>query len=141
MQGRMESPSRSGVPRSGAPLLDRLRRALESLDLDAFAELFAEGAVLEEVSSLSPPSHPTVVQGREAIGKRLRRDALEDPISGWTRQLQRCLVEDALETPEGLAFTEVRIYAAGDRVIAQHLCRTSEGRIDKDRMVVVWDAD
>jgi hypothetical protein len=125
----------------GEPLLDRIKRALEEGDLPGMADLYAEDATLEEVSSLSPPSHPLVLHGREAILGRLRDEILRDPVSGWSRQLDRSTVVDGFETEDAIAFTEVRAYAAGDKVIAQHLARKHGGRIERDRLVVAWDAD
>lgn len=138
---RMESPFRQ-IGRDRPPaLLDRLRRVLEARDLDAYADLYAEDATLEETSSLSPPSHPLVVRGRAAILARLKDEILRDPVSGWARQLERSEVLDGFETEDALAFTEERTYAAGDKVIAQHIAHKHGGRIDRDRMVIVWDAD
>ena len=122
-------------------LLDRIRRSLQDKDLEALSELYAEDAVLEEVSSLSPPSHPAVARGREAILGRLREEILRDPVSGWSRQLESCDLIDGVETDDALAFTEVRTYAAGDKVLAQHLAHKHGGRIERDRMVIAWDAD
>ena len=122
-------------------MLDRIRRALEEKDLDALAALYAEDATLEEVSSLSPPSHPLVAQGRAAILKRLRQEMLHDPISGWSRNLTSATLLDGLETEDALAYTEVRTYAAGDKAMAQHVAHKHGGRIDRDRLVIAWDAD
>jgi hypothetical protein len=123
------------------PMIEEIRRALESNDLEALAGLYAEDATLEELSSLSPPAHPTVVRGRDAILQRFRDEILRDPVSGWARQLERAEVIDELETDDAIAFTEVRTYAAGDKVLAQHLAHKHHGRITHDRLVVAWDAD
>jgi len=135
----MDSSLRPG----GSPtaLLDRIRRALEDKDLDALAALYAEDATLEEVSSLSPPSRPTVARGREAILVRLRQEMLHDPVSGWSRNLESATILDGIETDDALAFTELRTYAAGDKALAQHLAHKHAGRIDRDRLVIAWDAD
>lgn len=142
MRRSMESPFRQSPGREPTPaLLDRIRSALHDKDLEAFAELFTEDATLEEVSSLSPPSHPTRVQGRKAILARLKGEILKDPVSGWTRQLDTSVLLDAVETDDAIAFTELRTYAAGDKVLAQHLARKHGGRIERDRVVIAWDAD
>ena len=122
-------------------LLDRIRRALADQDLDALAAVYAEDATLEEISSRSPPSHPAVTRGRDAIRDRVRDELFRDPISGWERNLASAEVVDGMETDDALAFTEVRTYAAGDKAIAVHLARKHAGRIDRDRMVIAWDAD
>ena len=128
--------------RASAPgLLERIRRALEDRDLDALAALYSEDATLEEVSNLNPPSHPAVARGREAILLRLRQEMLHDPVSGWSRNLESATLVDGVETEEAVAFVEVRTYAAGDRAQAVHVARKHGGRIDRDRMVIAWDAD
>ena len=138
----MDSTFHQGAGREPAPsLLDRIRRALEEKDLDALAGLYTEDATLEEVSSLSPPSRPTVLHGRDAILARLRREILQDPISGWTRQLASATLLDGLETADAVAFTELRTYVAGDKAVAQHVARKHAGRIERDRVVCAWDAD
>ena len=38
-----------------------------------------------------------------------------------------------------MAFTEVRTYVAGDKVLAQHLAQKEGGKIARDRVVVAWD--
>lgn len=141
MSPRMESPFPKAGRERGPGLLDRIQRALESTDFEALAELFAEDATLEEISSLSPPSHPTVVKGREAVIARLRDEALRDPVSGWARQLDRSALIDGFETDDAIAFTELRTYAAGDKALATHVAHKHGGRIDRDRMVIAWDAD
>ena len=138
----MDSPIHPGGGRSPSPgLLDRIRRALEDQDLDALAALYSEDATLEEVSSLNPPSHPAVARGREAILNRLRQEMLHDPVSGWSRNLESATLLDGVETEDAVAFVELRTYAAGDRALAQHLAHKHGGRIDRDRMVIAWDAD
>jgi hypothetical protein len=137
----MESPFRQAPRERGPALLDRIQRALEEGDVDALGDLYAEDATLEEISSRSPPSHPTVVRGREAILGRIRAEILRDPVSGWVRQIQSSTLLDGFETDEAIAFTELRTYAAGDKVVAQHVAHKHGGRIDRDRMVIAWDAD
>ncbi|WP_156339016.1 hypothetical protein [Chondromyces crocatus] len=139
---RMENvrPISPSVADPSACLVDTIRRALAKKDLDAFADLYAERAVLEELSQLDPPSHPHLAEGREAINERLHQEILHDPVSGWARQLASIEVTDAIETDDAIAFTEVRTYAAGDKVIAQHLARKADGRILRDRVLLVWDS-
>jgi len=123
------------------PLMEQIRHALEIRDIEALAELYAEDATLEEVSSLNPPAHPVVVHGREAILSRLRDEFMRDPVGGWHREVKRTDVIDAVETEDALAFTEVRTYAAGDKVITQHIAQKKSGRIQHDRLVVARDAE
>jgi hypothetical protein len=129
-----------GTPTSGA-MMDQLQRALATQDFDAFASLYAEDATLEEVSSINPPAHPLVVKGREAIRQHLHEQILRDPLSGWRRQIQQATVVDGLETEDAIAFTEERVYVAGDKAIAQHVAHKRGGCIVHDRLVLVWDPD
>jgi hypothetical protein len=137
----MDSPFRPGGREQPSPLLDRIRHALHEQDLEALAALYTEDATLEEVSSLSPPSHPIIARGRPAILRRLREEMLHDPISGWSRNLESATILDGLETEDALAFTELRTYAAGDKAVASHVAHKHAGRIDRDRLVIAWDAD
>ena len=138
----MENAKRAGQGPEGQGadrLIDTIREALQNKDIEAFADLYTEQAVLEELSHLNPPSHPIVVEGREAIRERLQQDLLHDPVSGWARQLESAEIIDAVETDDALAFTEVRTYAAGDKVVAQHLAHKEAGRISRDRVLIAWD--
>jgi ketosteroid isomerase-like protein len=135
----MESAIRRRGETSEPSVIDEIRRALESKDIEAFAEVFTEDAVLEEVSSLSPPTHPNVVKGRDAILKRFKQDILRDPVGGWSREIEKSEIVDAMETDDQVAFTEVRTYVAGDKVLAQHLAHKRGGKIERDRVVVAWD--
>ncbi len=143
----MEIAKRVGLGKEGKTteeesvhLSDEIRRVLGRKDIEALADLYGERAVLEEISALSPPSHPTVTEGRDAIRERLLQEILHDPVSGWTRQLQSAEIVDVVETDEAIAFTEVRTYAAGDKVLAQHLAHKRDGLIEHDRVVVAFDA-
>jgi len=123
------------------PLMEQIRHALEMRDVEALANLYAEDAILEEVSSLHPPAHPIVVHGREAILKQLQDEFMRDPVGGWHREVKSTDIIDEVETDEAVAFTEVRTYAAGDKVITQHLAHKRNGRIQHDRLVVARDSD
>ena len=48
---------------------------------------------------------------------------------------------DEVETEEAIAFTEVRTYAAGDKVVTQHMAHKVNGRITHDRLVIARDAE
>jgi hypothetical protein len=142
--GMMDSSKRAG--RSPRPdegsggLIEDIRAVLHNLDINSLADMYVENAILEELSGLSPPSHPTIVEGREALRERFRNEILRDPVSGWARQLDAAEVIDAVETEDAIAFTEVRTYAAGDKVVAQHLAHKRDGLIERDRVLIVWDA-
>lgn len=142
MQAGMEGSARTRplAQRVSGGLLAEITRALKGQDIEALSLLYAEDAVIEEVSSLHPPAHPNVTTGRQAILERLKNEHFRDPVSGWERQLDATEILDGIETDDGLAFMEVRVYAAGDRVFAQHLARKENGLIGHDRVVVVWDA-
>ncbi|WP_437337025.1 hypothetical protein [Sorangium sp. So ce394] len=133
--------TRPSAQRVSGGLLAEITRALRGKDIEALSRIYADDAVIEEVSGRHPPAHPNVTTGRPAILERLQEDLFRDPVSGWARQLDAAEILDGIETDDGLAFTEVRIYAAGDRVVAQHLARKRNGLIGHDRVVVAWDAE
>ncbi|MGK3973229.1 hypothetical protein WMF38_16145 [Sorangium sp. So ce118] len=139
----MESSARTRplAQRGGDGLLAEIDRALKGRDIEALSRIYAEDAVIEEISGRNPPAHPSVTSGRHAIMERLKNELFRDPVSGWARQLDSTEILDGIETDDGLAFMEVRVYAAGDRVVAQHLARKKNGLIVHDRVAVVWDAE
>lgn len=143
MQACMEGSARTrpSAQRVNGGLLAEITRALGDKDIEALSRIYAEDAVIEEVSSRDPPAHPSVTRGRQAIMERLKSDLFRDPVSDWERQLDSTEILDGIETDEGLAYMEVRVYAAGDRVVAQHLARKKNGLIGHDRVLVAWDAD
>lgn len=122
-------------------LMDRIRRALENRDAEALADMYADDAVIEEVSSLHPPAHPVIVRGHKAILERLRGDFSIDAVGGWHRRIDNLTILDEVETAEAIAFTEVRTYAAGDKVITQHMAHKINGRITHDRLVIARDSE
>jgi hypothetical protein len=64
-----------------------------------------------------------------------------DPVGGWHREVASTSIIDEMETEEAIAFTEVRTYKAGDKVITQHIAHKREGRIQHDRLVVARDSE
>jgi hypothetical protein len=136
----MESSTRRHHENSSF-LMDRIRRALENRDAEALADVYAEDAVIEEVSSLHPPAHPVIVRGHKAILERLRGDFSIDAVGGWHRRIDNLAIVDEVETAEAIAFTEVRTYAAGDKVVTQHMAHKVEGRIALDRLVIARDSE
>jgi ketosteroid isomerase-like protein len=122
-------------------VIDRIRSALESRNAEALADIYAEDAIIEEVSGLHPPAHPVVVRGHKAILERLRGDFSIDAVGGWHRRIENMTIIDEVETAEAIAFTEVRTYAAGDKVVTQHMAHKENGRITHDRLVIARDAE
>ncbi len=136
----MESPIRHHL--EDPPfVMDRIRSALENRDADALADVYAEDAIIEEVSGLHPPAHPVIVRGHEAIVERLRGDFSIDAVGGWHRRIENMKIIDEVETEEAIAFTEVRTYAAGDKVVTQHMAHKVNGRITHDRLVIARDSE
>jgi hypothetical protein len=134
-----ETKSHGGKHPALVDVMHAIRKAVESQDIEALASLYAEDAVLEEVSEMNPPGHPTVARGRDAIRKRLREQILHDPVSGWSRQVASSAVVDELETSDAVAFTQVWTYAAGDKVVLQHFARKRDGEIEHDRLMIARD--
>jgi hypothetical protein len=138
-EGMAETKLHGGKQPAPAELMRAIRKAVENQDIEALASLYTEDAVLEEVSTLNPPAHPTVARGRDAIQKRLEEQILHDPVSGWSRQVASSSIVDELETADAVAFTEVWTYVAGDKVVLQHLARKREGAIEHDRLMIARD--
>ncbi|HRI67987.1 MAG TPA: hypothetical protein PK156_27310 [Polyangium sp.] len=122
-------------------VMERIRWALENRDAEALANVYAEDAVIEEISSLHPPAHPVIVRGRKALLERFKGDFSVDAVGGWHRRIDNLAIVDAVETTESIAFTEVRTYAAGDKVITQHMAHKVGGRITHDRLVIARDSE
>lgn len=122
-------------------IMERIRWALENRDAEALADVYTEDAVIEEISSLHPPAHPVIVKGRKAILERFRGDFSVDAVGGWHRRIGNLTIVDEVETAEAIAFTEVRTYAAGDKVITQHMAHKVGGRIAHDRLVIARDSE
>jgi hypothetical protein len=126
-------------PSSVGVLTGRIEACLAAREFEQLADLYAEDALLEEVSATHPPSHPLVARGRAAILERMQRELLRDPVSGWGRRLGRIEVVDAVETASSLAYVERWTFVAGDTVVAHHLARLHAGRIVHDRVLCAWD--
>ena len=122
-------------------VMERIRIALENRDAEALANVYAEEAIIEEVSGLHPPAHPVIVRGHKAILERLRGDFSIDAVGGWHRRIENLAIIDEVETAEAIAFTEVRTYAAGDKVVTQHIAHKENGRIMHDRLVIARDSE
>jgi ketosteroid isomerase-like protein len=139
-KSRMESSIRRH-PEDPPFVMERIRRALENRDAEALTELYTEDAIIEEVSNLHPPAHPVIVQGRKAILERLRDDFSVDAVGGWHRRVQSTAIIDEMETRDAIAFTEVRTYAAGDKVVTQHIAHKVNGLLSHDRLVIARDSE
>jgi len=122
-------------------LMHRIRQALENRDAEALANLYTDDAVIEEVSNLHPPAHPVIIRGHKAILERLRGDFSIDAVGGWHRRIDNLAILDEVETADAIAYTEVRTYAAGDKVVTQHMARKINGRIVQDRLVIARDSE
>ena len=122
-------------------VMERIRWALENRDAEALADIYADDAVIEEISSLHPPAHPVLVRGRKALLERFKKDFSVDAVGGWHRSIDNLAIVDAVETAESIAFTEVRTYAAGDKVITQHMAHKVGGQITHDRLVIARDSE
>lgn len=111
--------------------LDALRRAIESRDAAAQAEMFADDATVTMIDHDHPPSSPQTIQGRAAI-----RAMLDDVCS---RDMTH-RVTHALAGPGGAAYTIECRYADGTRVEVAAMLDVRDGLITHQEGVQAWDA-
>jgi SnoaL-like domain len=111
--------------------LDALKRAIESRDAAAQAEMFAADATVTMVDQEHPPSRPQTIHGIEAI-----RAMLDDVCSrDMTHE-----VTHAVASPGGAAYTIACRYADGTRVEVAALLDVRDGHITHQEGVQAWDA-
>jgi len=110
--------------------LDAFRRAIESADAAAMAEMFAADATVVLIDQEHPPSRPQTVQGREAI-----RAMLDDICSrDMTHEVTHLIAGG-----DGVAYTEMCRYADGTRVEVAMVMDVRDGRITRQEGVQAWD--
>jgi hypothetical protein len=78
-----------------------------------------------------PPAAPAVYQGLAAIGEYYR-DVCGRNISHR--------IEDAVSSPTGLAFTQHCRYPDGAEVLCSSVAAVSNGKIQRQTAVQVWDS-
>lgn len=105
------------------------KRAAESNDDRALAELYADDAEMIDVNRRTPPASPERVHGRDAI--RTRMDAV-------SKELVHQIADPVLDDDK-MAFSESCEYPNGQKVFAIHLCQLRQGKIAREVITEAWD--
>ncbi|HEV8191234.1 MAG TPA: nuclear transport factor 2 family protein [Ktedonobacterales bacterium] len=110
--------------------LTTLSNAIEAGDEAAIVAFYADDAELTIVDRNRPPSKPTLLTGKSAIGEyyhdvcsRAMTHKVEQPIVG----------------SDGIAFTEACRYPDGVRVLSANLLALRDGKIARHTLVQAWD--
>lgn len=111
--------------------LDQLAHAIEARDADAQLAAYAPDAVFESVDQEHPPSRPTIVRGRDAIGELLRDVA--------SRDMEHHVSDAIVSGNRGALRVDCR-YADGTRVACVATLELRDGLIVRQRQVQTWDS-
>jgi hypothetical protein len=109
---------------------EALKRAVESRDAEGQLGLFAEDATVEVVDKENPPSRPLTISGRDAI-----REFLVDVAS---RDMTHSVSELVVTGGHGAYSVDCK-YPDGTRVLCMATIELSDGRIQRQRGIQVWD--
>ncbi|MFJ6080192.1 nuclear transport factor 2 family protein [Streptomyces sp. NPDC092369] len=109
---------------------DTLRRGIEGHTPETLLSLYADDAELRVVNRNSQPSNPTVLHGRDAIGRMLSDVYSRD----MTHKLERCVVQG-----DSAAYSESCRYPDGMRVLSESMITLRDGRISEQTMIEAWD--
>ncbi|MFV2196624.1 nuclear transport factor 2 family protein [Nocardiopsis sp. LOL_012] len=109
---------------------DTLKRAVASGDADTLVAQFSDDAEMEMIDQRTPPSAPTVLRGREAIGQTMRELFSRD----MTHEVLQCVVQG-----DHAAYTERCSYPDGNKVMSMTMLDLRDGRIVHQSTVQAWD--
>jgi ketosteroid isomerase-like protein len=107
------------------------RRAIEERDSEALLRLYADDAVMSVVDRDNPPSSPTVLRGREAIGTYLAELCGRD----MTHE-----VDPIVQQGDTAAFEQHCQYPDGSRVLCIAVLDLDDGHIARQTGLQAWDA-
>ena len=110
--------------------LDTLVRAIEARDAAAQIPLYAEHAEVQVIDPHHPPRAPMTLRGKRAI-------------ASWITDIcslnMSHRVVDLVEGGTLVAFTEEGRYRDGGKVLSTSTAVIEQGRITRQRVVLVWD--
>ncbi|WP_037608706.1 nuclear transport factor 2 family protein [Streptacidiphilus rugosus] len=109
---------------------DTLRRGIEGHTPETLLSLYRDDAEIRLVNRDATPSHPKVLQGRDAIGAMLTDVYSRD----MTHKLERCVVQG-----DQVAFSESCQYPDGLRVLSESMITLRDGKISEQVMIEAWD--
>lgn len=111
--------------------IGRLTAAIESRDADAVLAWYSPDAVLTVLDRDHPPTAPAVYHGLDEIGAYYR------DVCGRNIRHE---VRDAVATESGFGFAQHCSYPDGTRVVCATVAFLSDGRIERQTAVQVWDS-
>ena len=109
---------------------EAMRRAIEGLDADALASLYAEDAELRIVNKSTPPSSPRELRGKEEIAEYLR------DVCG--REMTH-RIENEVVGERRVAFNEACEYPDGTKVLSTMTLDVRGGKVVRQVNVEAWD--
>jgi hypothetical protein len=110
--------------------MDALRTAIEHRDAATLIGFYRPDAVLQIIDRDHPPSRPTELVGQAAIGEYFADTCGRE----MTHR-----IEDGVTEGDRMAFSQVCTYPSGERVACQAVLQLADGRIARQKMLVLWD--
>ena len=110
--------------------LERIWRAFEGRDPEAFIDIYADDAELQVVDCNTPPSSPMILRGKEEIAAYWR--------DVFGRRMTHSL-QHKFDGEDGIAFNLACEYPDGSKVLATMMFDLREGKIKRQVDVQVWD--
>lgn len=107
-----------------------MRRAIEGLDAEALAGLYADDAEMLTINRYSTPSSPKVLRGREEISDHLR------DVCGRAMTHR---VENEVIGVDRVAFNEACEYPDGTKVLCAATLEVRDGKVVRQTNVEAWD--
>jgi len=105
------------------------KRAAESKNDRALAELYADDAELVDINRRTPPASPERVRGKDAI--KTRMDSVQ-------KDLKHQVFDPVLDDDK-MAFSYSCEYPGGQKVFGIHICQLRNGKIAKEVITEAWD--
>lgn len=109
---------------------EQMRRAIEGLDAEALADLYADDAEMLTVNRYSTPSSPKVLRGRDEISGHLR------DVCGRAMTHR---VENEVIGGDRVAFNEACEYPDGTKVLCAATLEVRGGKVVRQTNVEAWD--
>ena len=110
--------------------LTRLISAIEARDADAQIPMYADHAEVQVVDPHHPPRSPMMLRGQRAIASWI--------CDVCSLNMTHRVVE-IVTSGDMVAFTEEGRYRDGAKVVSTSIVAVADGRINRQRVVLVWD--
>src|SRR3954447_20168584 len=109
---------------------ETMRRAIEQLDADLLASLYADNAEMRIVNRYTTPSSPRELRGKEEITQYLR------DVCGRAMTHH---IENEVIGEDRVAFNEACEYPDGTRVLAATTLDVRDGKVAQQVNIEAWD--